>query len=1141
MGYEDFVGLYKTFKPGMCVRVPIDTQRIDRNNRDFRIGKIEKIDDVANTAIVVLLNFSPGESPKEDHLEYSLRDLMRCRVLPETIFTHSSRGIHGKVLIDCEDVWVDGAFKHYYVQLDGIIQCISENDITIPSHRQNPNPFQQLHTYELQHPIWRDLRNKVVISYSELKNSTYGMEDLVGSRVMLLAHQAEVIARVLGDPKLRYVLADEVGLGKTIEACVILKGLQHRIPSNRTLIITPDSLTTQWKNELDQKFWLKFPIINATEKIPAKISIPGCIISAEDLTKSDRLSSAMYGQEWGLLIVDEAHHIAKDNILFERVKLLSEQSRGSLILSATPIQQRSEEFLGLLRLMDPERYETISESTFTDILQVQGKIRRKIAYISQLVNLADFDIEEFLDEMKTVANILTKDQTLIDLISQASTLTSKKYQALEAAQYIVAYLSENYRIENRVIRNRRANLNINLPERIVDTSYSYIPDPEETVALESLFDYLDNYIRDTSVSKMSLEYCRLLLFAAFSSPLSLSNLLNLRRQYLVTHQQENKFTGDILRPASHRLEHDRIVKIVSSLPAINGEIILLDSLIWQVDAWHNKYVQQLKTSYSYNSPPASDTPNRLLQVIRALYNLSRQKDIKILVFSAWSDTLNILQDILTKCFGSRMTARFSCEMDGNSLERAADKFQVDEDCQILLSDELGGEGRNFQIADYIIHVDIPWTPAQLEQRIGRVDRLGRSGKVTSIVPYAKDTIEEDLYDIWQNAFGLFTKSMSGLEIALEGIQDELRKALAESIRNGLSGIKGKMTDRANELREIVEEERYFEQGAINQRRRDQIKDTSDKYRDGQVVKDAFLAWADLAGLNFNYTGKNDIIYFNPRDFNPSSMHNARFVDPPNMEESLRRSRRQHNLVITGTFNRDVAIREEDLIFFAPGNDPWTDTILRNSFESDRGRCCGIGRKIQGLEKTWEVFELLFSISVNPRPLYRDGFDSIHLFRAQGYLQTPYYKLLITKDGEILNNNHPIWKIIKVPHSKSQDWHLGKRDGQKASIGLFREKYSLGEWSTILKCVHDAAKEKLQDEFEFMQELAEEARLEFHYQSAGQRAARQFLYGENADQFSLSEIAEYERVSEALIEGIAHPIWELESICFWLLQGEDLRE
>jgi hypothetical protein len=108
------------------------------------------------------------------------------------------------------------------------------------------------------------------------------------------------------------------------------------------------------------------------------------------------------------------------------------------------------------------------------------------------------------------------------------------------------------------------------------------------------------------------------------------------------------------------------------------------------------------------------------------------------------------------------------------------------------------------------------------------------------------------------------------------------------------------------------------------------------------------------------------------------------------------------------------------------------------------------------------------------------------------------------------------------------------------LRVFGRDTPIGEWSTILKCVYEAAEKKLHDEFEFMQELAEEAQSEFQYQSSGQRAARQFLYGGHSD-LSLSEIEEYDRVSKALVEGIAHPIWELESVCFWLLKGEDLSE
>jgi hypothetical protein len=126
---------------------------------------------------------------------------------------------------------------------------------------------------------------------------------------------------------------------------------------------------------------------------------------------------------------------------------------------------------------------------------------------------------------------------------------------------------------------------VELPTRLVDTSYSYIARQEESVAMESLFDYLDSFLRAISTSRTSVEYCRLLLFAAFSSPESLLKLLNNRRQYLVTSQFENTFTGDMLRPASHRLESNRIKSVIYSLPEINSEQLSLESLIWQVDAW----------------------------------------------------------------------------------------------------------------------------------------------------------------------------------------------------------------------------------------------------------------------------------------------------------------------------------------------------------------------------------------------------------------------------------------------------------------------------------------------------------------------------------------------------------------------------
>src|SRR5260370_23079252 len=150
-----------------------------------------------------------------------------------------------------------------------------------------------------------------------------------------------------------------------------------------------------------------------------------------------------------------------------------------------------------------------------------------------------------------------------------------------------------------------------------------------------------------------------------------------------------------------------------------------------------------------------------------------------------------------------MVARFAAQVDMERLQAEGVAFQSSDRCRILLCDELGGEGRNFQIASQIIHIDLPWTPAQLEQRIGRVDRFGREGTVLSIVSFAQNWPEHELLRIWQGAYHLFTQSMSGLEIALETIQNRLLDAICESSREGIANLVDAMVDEAEKLRQAV--------------------------------------------------------------------------------------------------------------------------------------------------------------------------------------------------------------------------------------------------------------------------------------------------------------------------------------------------
>lgn len=261
------------FIPGMYVRAPQDIDRNEKDFREFRIGQVHSINAIAASAIV---HFSHPECDEPVDKEFPLTYLQRCRILPETPFTLKNNTTSGKILIHCSDNWLAGEYQEYYVLFYSTKKTLrlSEAEIVVSSIRQNPQPEQQLLLYEFQNPLWKNLRDQVIESYASLRNATYGIEDLVGSRIMLLSHQAEVVSRVLSDPDCRYILADEVGLGKTIEACVILRGLLRRDPFMKTLIIAPSSLIQQWQNELNNKFWLYFPILQGN----SKFLTPKCMV-----------------------------------------------------------------------------------------------------------------------------------------------------------------------------------------------------------------------------------------------------------------------------------------------------------------------------------------------------------------------------------------------------------------------------------------------------------------------------------------------------------------------------------------------------------------------------------------------------------------------------------------------------------------------------------------------------------------------------------------------------------------------------------------------------------------------------------------------------------------------------------------------
>jgi ATP-dependent helicase HepA len=1094
---------------GTIVRVPNDIEEdetIGGNFRDFRLGTLLSLNQELSSAQVQLVHLELGTQYIENR-ELPIEYLNRCE-LPEDIpFIHCQSKEKGTIL--CIHKMQDG-FQFYFVRFQNRVESISEEFIFFNSHYQAPNPVDQIKRYELHNPVWRDKRNLIIECYRELQNSTFGIEDLVGTRVHLLNHQAEVIAEVLSHSSCRFGLADEVGLGKTIEACVILKSLRKR-EGIKALIIAPHNLIHQWQNELNDKFWLKFNVIES-DQVQLPIHPEDTIISTEALEKYPKLQLWAQMKEWGLLIIDEVHKTYSKPRLFEHLLNLSTLSRHVLLLSATPIQGETAEYIFLLTLLDPAQYSQLNTDIFQKMLSAQHKIREAVAYLVKDLTPEHFDAKEFLEEIDFVLDKLDHDKELARMTARV-----QSNEDLDKAKDVIAYICTNYRLENRIIRNRRKTLRdrkqITLPCRDFTMQYAYTPSDVERRIYDNLHTYVDICLENPSYKSM-LQY---LFHAASSSPYALIKLLKLR--------QGEKLTETLCA------EQESVIEAftVERLPE---EIRLCNDLINLTEKWQEETTKHINSLPQYELPV--NTNVRIAQVVRAIVDHMGTSEQKILVFSAWHPTLYIVEKLLKRRYGSNTVTRFQAGMTTEDLQKQADRFQSDPDCRILLLDESGGEGRNFQIAQIIIHLDLPWTPARIEQRIGRVDRLGRSGSILSILPFAFGSLEADLISIWQDAFQIFSLSMSGMEIVLESIQNQIFDAFVKDSRDGISSLREEMIRKAEELRKTVDDERYYEENAGNLEWSQQLQHILKRYSEEDILREPVLKWAELAGLYHHYNPETELAWIGKADFNLKSINNAKFINPPNMKEALDRSGRPNNQTLMGTFNRKIAVKREDIIFFAKG-EPWTDGILQNAVLADRGRCCAIQRKVSGLDIDWFGFEFLFSCRVNPRPLYRRGLLPVHLFKAGEFFTLPAtYSHLVSMDGQIMEFNSLEKNAIKRPFSKNVDTHLGKRGGFVCHIQELKLLFPPNIWEEAIQKSYAAALEYLHQQNDVLiKEDAELARETLDKRVRGQHAAIRWLPKEKQTHHK-QQIKLMQQVSDSIVDGILQTEWILESVCFWAL-------
>ncbi len=526
---------------------------------------------------------------------------------------------------------------------------------------------------------------KELISYQMIKkNLTYN-----------LPHQQEGALKILRDFDGRALLADEVGLGKTITAGMVLKECIVRGFVKRALILTPPSLVNQWKEELTTKFELNFKEItkeNEWENSELVIASIDKVKNFNSKTNEFKHSKA-HEIYWDMIIIDEAHKL-KDKQTFRWKFVDKLQKKRLLLLTATPFQNDLIEVYNLLALLKRGHLGTLSE--FRKNFLVNGNERQPLNPAELKRKLSEVMIRRRRDEAKGINYM-------------------KRIPKIES----VDLTWDEQRVYDRVVDlllNHYLDFNEN-PIRTNLAAYSVLP-------------------KITSSSKSSIEF--------------LENITS-NPKY---HKSTKELAQDIVYHLKKLTKDTKIEKLIE--------------IINQID--------------------------------------KKDKGTKILLYTKHPATLKYISEILRK--QNYKITEFKGGLTNDEKSKRINDFK--EKSQILISTETGSEGLNFQFCSNLINYDLPWNPMAVEQRIGRLDRIGQKKNIVVYNLATKGTMEEHVVDLIINKMCCIGLIMGELPIILfnMGLDSNGKSSSSkfeEKIMNAFLDSKNNLGRFANEIGKITNE------------------------------------------------------------------------------------------------------------------------------------------------------------------------------------------------------------------------------------------------------------------------------------------------------------------------------------------------
>ncbi|HFF8522407.1 RNA polymerase-associated protein RapA [Providencia sp. SP181] len=813
---------------------------ISDTESELGLGAVVAID----TRMVTLLFPASGENRL-----YSRSDAPITRVMFNEGDTITS---HDGWQLQVESIEEDkGLLTYIGTRLDTQETDVSLREVFLDSKLTFNKPQDRLFAGQIDRMDRFALRFRARKFQSEqVKHQATGLR---GIRASLIPHQLHIANEVGKRHHPRVLLADEVGLGKTIEAGMIIHQQLIAGRAERVLIIVPDSLQHQWLVEMLRRFNLRFSLFDDSRYSEAQHDSDNpfeteqlVLCSLDFVRRNKQRFDQLVEAGWDMMVVDEAHHLqwseAAPSREYQVIETLAENISSVLLLTATPEQLGQESHFARLRLLDPSRFHEYAEFV------AEQENYRPVADAVSLLLSGD----KLTNDQQNLLNDLIKEQDIEPLLKAANLETE---DATAARQELINMLMDRHGTSRLLFRNTRNGVK-GFPRR----------------ELHSL--------------KMPLP-------TQYQTAIKVAGIMGTKK--------------DTETRAKEMLYPEQIYQ------EFEGE----NATWWNFDP----------------------------RVEWLMGFLTANRNEKVLVICAKAATALQLEQVLRE----REAIRAAVFHEGLSLlerDRAAAYFASQEEgAQVLLCSEIGSEGRNFQFANQLVMFDLPFNPDLLEQRIGRLDRIGQSRDISIHVPFLENTAQAVLIRWYHEGLDAFEHTCPTGRAIYDKYYQPLLQFMAEpTVTEGFDEFIKTCRDEHDSLKLQLEQgrDRLLEMHSNGGDAGNQLaEEIGEGDNDTELVNFA-LNLFDIVGINQEDKSDN-LIILTPSD-------HMLVPDFPGLPQDG----------CTITFDREQALSREDTQFIS-----WEHPIIRNGLDlvlsSDTGSCAVSLLKNKALPVGTLLTELIYVV------------------------------------------------------------------------------------------------------------------------------------------------------------------------------------